>query len=120
MTVSDSSSSNDPRSAPPHRRLSLRGRSLALDPATHAVRIDLVDLDLADRVLASHYARAVDYRAKQPTAVRRTADCAAEPVVTLAEGADFRVLDCHGGWSWGRTSGQVRVGYVESSQLSLV
>ena len=58
---------------PPLRRFRLSGPSEALDPRTAAVRRDLADARLADRVFAPHYAVA------QPCGVLIAAPLYAEP-----------------------------------------
>ncbi|MDF0752810.1 hypothetical protein NLU14_21530, partial [Marinobacter sp. 71-i] len=50
-----STSSQSP-AGPARKRFSLKGRSVPIDPRVDAVRRDLADVRLADRVFAPHYA----------------------------------------------------------------
>ena len=104
-------------SAPPRERLRLSGRSVKLDPTTHAVRGDIADLELAHEVFAPHYARALAYRAQIDATVRAEADADAEARAGLNAGDKFCVLDISGGYAWGKTQNGVP-GYVVMTALS--
>lgn len=79
------------------------------------MRGDLADYELADRVFAPHYARAV------PHTVTRASTLFAEPggevIAEIAPGTRFDLLDISGGWAWGvcRESGQV--GYIADADV---
>ena len=117
MTNSGASLPPIVESAPPRERLRLSGQSVKLDPATHAVRGDIADLELAHEVFAPHYARALGYRAKIDTAVRVDAGDDGEQRATLAAGDIFCVLDISGGYAWGKTA-DGKPGYVVMTALT--
>jgi hypothetical protein len=95
----------------------LSGRSVKLDPTTHAVRGDIADLELAHEVFAPHYARALAYRAKADAVVRAEAGEDGEQRGALKEGDIFGVLDISGGYAWGKTANGTP-GYVVMTALS--
>ena len=105
-------------SAPPRERLKLSGRSVKLDPATHAVRGDIADLELAHEVFAPHYARGLDYRVQADVTVRADASEDAEQRAVLKAGDTFCALDLSGGYAWGKTPDGIP-GYVVMSALTL-
>ena len=118
MNNSDGSSATS-ASASPRERLRLSGRSTRLDPATHAVRGDIADLELAQRVFAPHYARALDYRVVVDTDVMAAAGSDDEPPrAKLSAGDRFGVLDISGGYAWGKTATGIP-GYVAMAALTL-
>ncbi|MEO8141392.1 MAG: SH3 domain-containing protein [Sphingomicrobium sp.] len=86
------------------------------DPATHAYRQDLADVALAGRVVASHYAEPLVRHIDANCALLLTADDTGEPVATLSNGDEIRILDCSRGWAWGYGP-DGRVGYVRSEYL---
>ena len=89
-----------------------------LDPRSHAVRPDLADIRLADQVFAPHYAASAE-RAVASTAVLRSArDPQSEPLVTLAPGERFELLDLIGDTAWGRAANHDLVGYVPLAALA--
>lgn len=87
-----------------------------MDPTVHAVRGDLADVTLADKVFAPHYARAIAYRAITATAISAKPKADAPPVGQLLAGDTFNVLDFSGGWAWGRTA--FAVGYVPEAMIA--
>ena len=114
----NSSASSPPTggSAPPRERLRLSGHSIKLDPATHAVRGDIADFELAHKVFAPHYARALAYRVTSATVMQAEAgdgDVRAQ----LAVGDTFCVLDISGGYAWGKLADGTP-GYVVMTALS--
>lgn len=94
----------------------LEGHSIALDPRIHAVRGDLADVTLADRLFAPHYAEAVERRCAQPFAAVRDKPNGAQ-TSELLSGEAFMLLDISGGWAWGYCGHDHYVGYVEASAL---
>lgn len=81
----------------------------------HAVRRDLADVRLADRVFAPHYAEAV------PRTLARAAALLAddrEAVAALDAGERFEVLELAGGSAWGIASARGLVGYVDEGALA--
>jgi hypothetical protein len=101
--------------APPREQFRLTGHSAELDTSTNAVRGDLADVDLADRVFAPHYARAVAWQAKAETVIRLKPVADAAAVGKLMVGDVFNVLDFSAGWAWGRTA--FAVGYVPADTI---
>ena len=95
---------------------SLTGPSVALDPATHAIRPDLADIRLAGKVFAPHFAAAMPSRVTRPVALmaRRADDVA---LVTLEQGDRFDVLEFAGTCAWGTATGPGLVGYVDREAL---
>jgi len=87
-----------------------------LDPLTHAVRPDLADVRLAERVFAPHYAAAV------PCVLAAATDLSAErggaTIATLDAGETFEVLDLVGEHGWGIAPARALVGYVGRDALS--
>jgi hypothetical protein len=103
-------------SAPPRERLKLSGLSVKLDPATHAVRGDVADIELAHEVFAPHYARALAYRVTSATPVLTDAGDG-EVRAQLSVGDIFCVLDISGGYAWGKLADGTP-GYVVMTALS--
>ncbi len=79
------------------------------------VRDDLADVELADRVFAPHYARAM------ARVVTRAADLLAKPkagadvVGQITEGETVDLFDVSGGWAWVRAA--QGPGYVPADAL---
>ncbi len=117
MTNSGASSPPTGDSAPPRERLRLSGRSVKLDPTTHAVRGDIADLELAHEVFAPHYARALAYRAQIHAGVYTDANEDGEARASLDAGDIFCVLDISGCYAWGKTASGIP-GYVRMTALS--
>ncbi|ARS27108.1 C40 family peptidase [Sphingomonas sp. KC8] len=89
-----------------------------LDPRIHAVRKDIADIELADRVFAPHYAAAEIGRVIVPSVALRAAPSpAAAAVSQLVSGEGFAVIDNEGGWAWGYGLHDHYVGYVPSDAL---
>ncbi len=104
-------------SGPPRRSFALLGPSAVLDPLHDAVRRDVADIRLADRVFAPHYAAPMPRRiAIQASLLATSADDAAILAV-LRPGDVFEVLDIAGGKAWGIAVAQKLVGYIDSAAL---
>jgi len=89
------------------------GRSVALDPQRHAVRPDLADIRLADRVFAPHYAAPMEMIATRDAAILAAGGPDADTVGTLSAGDAFDVLEITSAYCWGRQQGKDGVvGYV--------
>jgi hypothetical protein len=101
--------------APQRKRFSLKGRTIPIDRNSDAVRGDLADVELADRVFAPHYAKACAFDVIADTPLRVSPSLDAEIVSALSTGGRFDLLDISGAWAWGRCSG--KVGYVLSSAI---
>lgn len=104
---------------PPPRRFRLTGPSLALDPRLAAVRRDLADIRLADRVFAPHYALA------QACGVIAAAPLCADtregtmPISEVLPGERFDVLEHGRERAWG-IAADGTVGYVSFDALGPV
>lgn len=94
----------------------LEGHSIALDPRIHAVRGDLADVTLADRLFAPHYAEAVERQCTQPFVAVRDKPGGAQ-TSELLSGEAFMLLDISGGWAWGYCGHDHYVGYLEADAL---
>ena len=84
----------------------------------HAVRRDVADVELADRVFAPHYARATRCHCVAAAAMlRQDPHAGARAVSQLLRGEEFAVLDVAGGWAWGYCGHDRYVGYVAADAL---
>ena len=82
-----------------------------------AVRRDVADIRLADRVFAPHYAAAMPRRiAVQASLLATNADGAAV-LAMLRSGEIFEVLDLAGGKAWGIAVAHNLVGYIDAAAL---
>ena len=91
---------------------------MKLDPLHFAVRKDLADVDLADRVFAPHYAKALETVVITDALVILAAPAAnADPVGTLVKGDRFRVLEITDLLAWGQAGDDGPVGYVDRHAL---
>ena len=91
---------------------------MALDPRHNAVRRDLADIRLADRVFAPHYAAAVQRVVIATTPLRQGVDLQSGDLTELAIGDVFEVLEFVKGRAWGRAPAHDLVGYVDADALS--
>ena len=98
-------------------RFSLTGRSARLDPLTHAVRRDLADVRLADRVFAPHYAAPLARTLRRAAELRVERETDSTALASLAAGDTFEVLELSGDLAWGRAPGPGLVGYVPEDAL---
>lgn len=104
--------------APQRKRFSLTGRTIALDPRLNAVRGDLADVDLADRVFAPHYAKACTFVVVADTQLREAPHEDATVITELSKGEHFFLLDISGSWGWGHDG--KTVGYVNISTIEVL
>lgn len=82
-----------------------------------AVRPDLADIRLAERVFASHYAAALP-RALVTDATMRAGRAATAPsVAELSRGDAFELLEVTGGVAWGIAVGRGLVGYLDAQAI---
>jgi hypothetical protein len=79
------------------------------------VRDDLADVELADRVFAPHYAKALTQKALHGASVLHTPKEDAAVAGSMAEGELVELFDVSGGWAWVRSANAV--GYVPSETL---
>jgi len=92
---------------------------VALDPRLNAFRQDIADVELAGRLFAPHYARALIRSCGLfPTFVREAPGDGEPAVSQLLPGEEFAVLDLTAGWAWGYCAADRRVGYVEAIELA--
>jgi hypothetical protein len=99
----------------PRKRFRLLGPSVAIDLSREAVRDDLADAALADRVFAPHYAAPI-------TAILSSdADLVEKPggdaLKSLSTGTPIELFDTAGGWSWVRADGLM--GYIPANSITL-
>lgn len=103
--------------APPTRLarsgFALTGRSRMLDPRTHAVRADIADIRLADRVFAPHYAAPLRRTVAREAPLREARGADSTVLATLPQGAAFDLIDMTGGVGWGIAVDSGLVGYVD-------
>ncbi|MGN7160384.1 C40 family peptidase [Sphingomonas sp. SAFR-052] len=107
-----SATTND---APARNRFALSGRSIALDSRIDAVRRDLADIRLADRVFAPHYAVPARRSIGAATAILDAPDGG---IVSQAlAGEPFDVLEFTSTHGWGRSPIDGSVGFVPRDAL---
>jgi hypothetical protein len=104
------------RAAPPRKRFHLSGHSATLDPTVHAVRGDLADVELADRVFAPHYAKAMPRSLAVKTVLHAKPSAESDVVAHLETGASVDLFDVSGGWAWVRSASGM--GYVPADTLA--
>jgi hypothetical protein len=101
------------------RHFFLDGPSRPVDARIHAWRKDLADIDLAGRVFAPHYARALPRACGAHATLLWPGPAAAgEAVSELLPGEEFAVLEYAGGWAWGFSTADHVVSYVEGIALA--
>jgi len=88
-----------------------------LDPLTNAIRRDVADIRLADRVFAPHYAAPMPRRVAVQASLLAAADTDAPVLAMLRPGEIFEVLDLAGGNAWGIAITHNLVGYVDAAAL---
>ncbi len=103
------------RAAPLRKCFVLSGHSAVLDPAVYAVRDDLADVELADRVFAPHYAKALAYRTTTASTVHVKPNRSSDKIRDLAVGVFVDVFDLSAGWAWIRTA--KGIGYVQADRI---
>lgn len=101
---------------PARNRFALRTRSVAIDSRTDAVRRDLADIRLADRVFAPHYA--VPTRRVVGTVATITDTPDENPLSQLLPGEPFDVLEFTSTHGWGRSPIDGTVGFVKRDLLA--
>ena len=90
---------------------------MTLDPRTHAVRGDLADIRLADRVFAPHYAVPMPCVTRVATTLWDAPGGAA--VAALSPGDPFELLELAGDHAWGTARAAGLVGYCDRGALEL-
>ncbi|GAA0337836.1 hypothetical protein GCM10009087_55390 [Sphingomonas oligophenolica] len=104
---------------PPRRSFALLGPSVVFDPLTNAVRRDVADIRLADRVFAPHYAAPMPRRVAVEASLLGSTEQEAPILAMLRPGEIFEVLDLAGGNAWGIAVAHNLVGYVDAGALEL-
>ena len=107
-------------SEPARKSFALQGRTVGLDPRTHAVRPDLADVRLAEYVLAPHYAAPLPYRTNAPVTLREGRPIGSAVLAELRSGETFEVLELAGGNAWGIAPNLGLVGYCDAGLLERV
>ncbi|SEK27724.1 hypothetical protein SAMN05216382_0099 [Sphingomonas palmae] len=110
---SDSVSAREAR-----RTFALSGPSVRLDPTTNAVRADIADVRLADRVFAPHYAAPLRRTVVRDTGLRDGRAIDGAVIASLASGSAFDLLDLTGGVAWGIAVDAGLVGYVDADDVA--
>jgi hypothetical protein len=119
LANSDDLSAETTPGAPPRRQFRLTGPSVALEPGRFAVRRDLAEIDVADRIFAQHYAHPMRHRLTRDATVHRRPQRDADARGNLCTGDAFHVFDLGNDWAWGRGDGGP-VGYIETVALERV
>ncbi|RZF66553.1 SH3 domain-containing protein [Sphingomonas populi] len=88
-----------------------------MDPRFNAVRRDLADVRLADRVFAPHYAAPVLMVIARETPLRAARDGDSDVRAALVPGDVFEVFELAGGNAWGKAPGCGLVGYLDETAL---
>ncbi|KQM65968.1 hypothetical protein ASE75_05675 [Sphingomonas sp. Leaf17] len=95
----------------------MTGRSVTLDPRTHAVRADIADIRLADQVFAPHYAVPMPQIVTVPVSLMAARQDGADVLAQLQPGETFEMLEIAGPKAWGIAVAHGLVGYVDRSAL---
>ena len=109
-----------PSSGSTRKSFALQGRTVDLDPRTHAVRPDLADVRLAEYVFAPHYAAPLPYRTSAPVTLREGRAPGSMVLAELATDETFEVLELAGGKAWGIAPHLGLVGYCDAAVLERV
>jgi hypothetical protein len=89
-----------------------------VDPRVDAVRRDLADVRLADRVFAPHYAAPMLRRIAGVTTLRESSAADSSVLAQLKADDLFEVLELAGTHAWGVAPGVGLVGYIDASILA--
>ncbi|UVO52941.1 SH3 domain-containing protein [Sphingomonas sp. SUN039] len=119
MANSDDLSAETRDAAPQRRQFRLTGPSVALEPGRYAVRRDLAEIAVADRIFAQHYVEPVAVRLNTTAIVHSRPDIGSDAVATLASGDIFHLIDLGQIWAWGRGNAVGTIGYVVATALDL-
>jgi hypothetical protein len=99
------------------KRFALTGVSPRIDPRVDAVRPDLADIRLADRVFAPHYAAPLTRRLARPVSLREGPKADSPVMTELKPGESFDILEFAGANAWGVASAAGLVGYIDAAAL---
>jgi hypothetical protein len=103
---------------PERRQFALTGRSVTLDPRTEAVRCDLADIRLAERVFAPHYAAPLPRTLARAADLRFGSALGTEALASLDAGERFELLELAGSTAWGVVPARGLVGYLDADALA--
>lgn len=115
--TSDNSLPDSPSGAP-RKVIHLAGPSVPVDTKKYAVRRDLAEIALADKVFAQHYAVPLAMSANRDVPIHAAPRADSDVVATLAIEQSFNVLDIGKEWAWGRGDADGTVGYVAADALN--
>lgn len=119
MANSDDLSAETTAAAPPRKQFRLTGPSIPLEPGRYAVRRDLAEIAVADRIFAQHFVEPMAVTLKSSTDVLTRPGLGNEVIATLAADEVFLVVDLGHQWAWGRGERLGTVGYVAASVLDM-
>jgi hypothetical protein len=119
LANSDDLSAGTTNASPPRRQFRLTGPSVALDCGRYAVRRDLAELAVADRVFAQHYAEPWAVKVVSGSSIHARPSTDSDVVATLGADDLFHVLDAGQNWAWGRGEAPGTTGYIAASALGL-
>lgn len=103
-----------------HNRFGLTGVSKSFDRRIVAIRPDLADIAVAGQHFAPHYAAPMTLSGVLPHAAMRSAPQLDAPQISeLLYGEAFALLDVTGGWAWGYSYADHRVGFLAIDALGL-
>ena len=100
-----------------HKRFALTGRSVIVDGRVEAVRRDLADVRLAQRVFAPHYAQGIARVAQVGSPILDGPTAVAAALSEILPGERFDMLEESNGYAWGICCADGCVGYVALSAL---
>jgi hypothetical protein len=116
-SLATTSASQSP-AGPTRKRFALKGRSAPIDSRVDAVRRDLADVRLADRVFAPHYAAPMPRVLAVAAELRSGSAVDTDVLAELAVGDIFEVLEFAGDHAWGVARGLGLVGYLPAATLA--
>ena len=119
MANSDDLLAGNTAAAPPRRQFRLTGPSVVLEPGRYAVRRDLAEIAVADRIFAQHYVEPMAVTLLAAAIIHARPDPDSDPVATLAAGDAFHLIDLGHEWAWGRGDTLGTIGYIAASALDL-
>jgi hypothetical protein len=99
------------------KRFALTGVSPRIDPRVDAVRPDLADIRLADRVFAPHYAAPLTRHLARAVALREGPKSDSSVMTQLDSGDQFDVLEFAGANAWGVAPKSGLVGYIDAAAI---
>ncbi len=119
MANSDDLSAGTTAGARPRKQFRLAGPSVALESGRYAVRRDLAEIAVADRVFAQHFVEPMPVVLTKATSILVRPVEGSHVAASLDAGDTFLVVDFGHQWVWGRGERAGTVGYVAASMLDL-